>query len=161
MNNRKAFLLYLAMVGLPLLAVVGVLRLGASATAPPSISGEWHLDGELRANDETPCAFTLSGFRHPSLAISQSGKFLEISLPNANRDLLRGSLTGNEFRAEARPALFGDDVFHLLRISGRIEVDNDGSSLHGVLSMPRRIDCVPVPFRAYRSQDLQSNREPH
>jgi hypothetical protein len=161
MDNRKALLLYFALVGLPLLGVVGVLRLGKSSIAPPSISGEWQLDGELRSNDETPCASTLGGFRRASMTISQSGKFLEVTLPNENRDLLRGSLTGNEFRAEARPALFGDDVFQLLRLSGRIEDEGDGLSLHGVLSMPRRVDCVPVPFRAFRSQNLESNRELH
>lgn len=159
MLSRNVFLLYLALVGLPLLGVLGVLHLGSTITAPASIAGEWQLDGELNANDDTPCAHTLSGFHQASVTISQSGKFLEITLPNVTRDRLRGSLSGDKLLAEARPALFGDDVFHLLRISGRIGEEDGRPTIHGLLAMPRRIDCVPVPFRAYRAPDTARNRE--
>lgn len=161
MSKGKSVLIYLLLVGGPFLGVIGVLRLGDSLQAPPSIAGDWELDARLDANANTPCSASLGGFQRNFFTISQSGKFVEVQLPNSGRDLLRGALADDEIRVEAAPALFGDDVFQLLRISGRISQDNGVLTMHGVLSMPRRIDCVPIPFLARRVHAPVSRKAAH
>jgi hypothetical protein len=148
MKNRAVLGNYLALVGLPFLAVLGLLQLGDSLTAQPSVAGRWVLDADLNANRDTPCAVSLAGFQDNAVTITQSGKYLELSLPNRSRDRLRGTIDSPRILAEARPALFGDDVFDLIRVSGRFVREGDRLVLHGLLSMPRRIECSPVPFRA-------------
>lgn len=158
-TGQNVFVLYLVMVGLPFLGVLAVLELGSSVEAPVRVAGEWQIDGELESNLDTPCAPLLSRFYAPVISISQSGKFLEIALPNRSRDRLLGSFADDRLLAEARPALFGDDVFDLVRISGRLAEEEGKLIIHGVLAMPRRIDCIPVPFRAQRTETGAGGRE--
>jgi len=148
MWNRSVWAHYAVLVGLPFLGVLGLLQVGDTLTAQPSIAGTWALDATFDANQNTPCAVSLSGFADSSIEITQSGRFLEITLPNLSRDRLRGTLEFPSLLAEVKPALFGDDVFGLIRVSGRLEREGQQLVLHGLLSMPRRIECFPVPFRA-------------
>lgn len=161
MNNRAVLGHYLVLVGLPLLAVLGLLHFGESLTAQPSVAGRWMLDANFDGNRETPCAISLSGFKNNAIEITQSGKYLELSLPNRFGEVLRGTIDTPRILAEARPALFGDDVFDLLRVSGKLVEEGDRVVLHGLLSMPRRIECSPVPFRATRSEAGSLPRSNH
>lgn len=158
MFNRRVVLDYLVLVGLPFLGIAGVLHLGEGAASQPAVAGLWHLDADLNANKDTPCATRLARFQKPDMLISQSGLFLEISLYNAPGDHLVGRLEGSRFSAEAKPSLFGGDVFDLLRISGNLSDLERKKVLRGWISMPRRIECVPVPFLARLSGQSGSRR---
>jgi len=149
MSALRAALHYLILVGIPFLGVLAVMKIGSGLTPPPSIRGKWVLDAELHANQKTACSERLSGFREPNITISQSGTFLDVSLPNPRKDVLAGQLLGSaSFIAEAPPALFGEDVFGLLRVTGAIATEGGSRVIRGIIAMPRRVDCVPVPYVA-------------
>jgi hypothetical protein len=139
---------YTVLVGLPFLGVLGILKSGKSLSAPPSIDGTWSLEARLDENEDTPCAEHLASFREPLLRIRQSGVFVEVSLFNGPGDRLHGRFDDGRLVAEAKPALFGDDVFDLLRVNGTLTEENGQRILRGVIEMPRRIDCAPVPYIA-------------
>lgn len=155
---KRRILDYLVLVGLPFLGIAGVLHLGEKATSPPAVAGLWQLEADLKANAGTPCANRLSHFQKPDMLIAQSGVFLEISLHNERTDHLIGRLEGTSFSAEAKPSLFGGDIFDLLRISGSLSDVEGQKVLRGWISMPRQIECVPVPFLARLSGSSASRR---
>ena len=41
----KSILLYIVLVGLPVAAVLAVLRMGDTVEAPPAVGGEWRVEG--------------------------------------------------------------------------------------------------------------------
>jgi hypothetical protein len=83
----KSVLTYLAMVGIPVAGLLGILDYGAELTAPPAITGGWQVEGSL-----TSCLLA-----QPSeLAFQQSGRFLQVSLGAASGD---ARLDGDELRA--------------------------------------------------------------
>ena len=153
MGTAHLFFSYAILVGLPFLGVMAVLNLGSRISPTPSIEGKWRLDAELDSNVDTPCADRLSGFVDPVISISQSGVFLDVRLPNISNDQLFGRLEANHFVAEAPPALFGGDVFGLLRVTATLSGARGHQVMHGVIAMPRQIDCVPVPFVAQQVSD--------
>ncbi|MDX2270201.1 MAG: hypothetical protein NW208_19020 [Bryobacter sp.] len=148
MTTLRAILHYAVLVGLPILGVIMAMQIGMNLVPPPTIKGRWKLNADLEANSKNACAISLAGFSEKVLTITQSGVFLEVHLPNAQRDVLGGRLNGDSFLAEAHPALFGDDVFGLLRASGSLEGVGDKRIIRGLIAMPRRVDCIPVPFIA-------------
>ena len=148
MLTPRLLLQYAVLGGVPLAGVLAVMHAGSQLTPPESIQGVWHFEADLVSNTGTPCADRLTGFREPTIKISQSGVFLEVELPTKANDRLSGRLEHGRVLAEAAPALFGADVFDLLRLSGSISSEQGKKVMRGVLAMPRRIDCVPVPFVA-------------
>ncbi len=159
MSVLRAVLHYGILVGLPFLGVLAVMNIGTNITPPASIQGKWVLDANLAANRQTECSNRLSRFVENSLTIAQSGVFLEVSLPNPPKDILAGRLDEMTFLAEAPPPLFGDDIFGLLRITGTLAIEGQTRVMRGVIAMPRRVDCVPVPFVAKLSSDMGKEQE--
>ncbi len=153
MTVLRAFLHYAVLVGLPFIGVLLVMHFGAQLTPPPSIQGKWMLNADLRANDGTACAEQLAGFEEQAMRINQSGAFLEVRLPNRRGDTLAGKLSGASFHAEAQPALFGDHIFGMLRVTGTLDGQGKEIVMRGLIAMPRRVDCIPVPFVARLAPD--------
>lgn len=150
MSTKRVAALYLALVGIPAVGVLGALKAGGGISAPASIQGSWFLHADLNANAATPCATRLSGFTTPELIVSQSGVFLEIQLPTQRRERLSGRFEDLHLAAEAPPDLFGGDVFDLLRLTAVLGEEHGEPVLRGVVGMPRRIECSPMPFTAMR-----------
>jgi hypothetical protein len=151
MLNRRLILDYAALVGVPFLGLLGVLHVGDRVPAPLSLEGKWSLEADLGANRSSPCSTRLGNFREPAIQISQSGMFVEITLPNTLGDRLAGRFEHGEVIAEAEPALFGGDVFDVLRVSAKFCAGGGEPELRGVLAMPRHIECAPMPFIARRA----------
>lgn len=80
---------YLLLVGIPMLGMSAVLRLGRNLRAPASFGGKW----SVSVSPATSC-------NQDSLAmiIEQSGPVLRITTPEGGR--LVGQVTDNEFTAE-------------------------------------------------------------
>ena len=83
----KTAALYLALVVVPVLGVVGVLRVGGLLEAPPAVGGAW------RVTEGALCAVPGRTF-----AVGQSGAFLHLRLPG--RSDLPARLVGDHFEAE-------------------------------------------------------------
>jgi hypothetical protein len=86
----KLLISYLLLVGVPILGVFGLLRIGANLAAPVAVAGEWVLT-------EAPSSVCMSGLvwdQPPRMAIAQSGRLLVVSLSDANHSVLTGKLEG-------------------------------------------------------------------
>jgi hypothetical protein len=99
---NKLFISYLLLVGIPILGVFGLLRLGANLAAPVAVAGEWLLA-------EAPysgCMSDLVWEQPPKMAIAQSGRLLVVSLNDANHSVLTGKLDGLAISAESGSRLW-------------------------------------------------------
>jgi hypothetical protein len=72
---------YVALVGLPLLVLLGVLNVGKNLTTSPSIAGNWVVEFD----QATPTVATFRDLTQPVLMIAQSGPNLTITLNNARK----------------------------------------------------------------------------
>lgn len=75
--GRNLVTAYICLVGFPLLAVVEMLDLGHDLQAPPDIAGSWKMEAQAGALQPACPASSAA----PVLQISQSGKYLILSLP--------------------------------------------------------------------------------
>jgi hypothetical protein len=138
----KAILHYLALVGLPILGILGLLQLGSSLQAPASIGGIWLLqpaDAEVQNAD---CAKLFTETAVPTLLISQSGIFLQLTMNTTEKLTLTGRLTGLEVVAEADTAVF----------QATINRESEPDSLTGKLLIP---PCT-LSLTGLRQPELQT-----
>ncbi|HYJ78760.1 MAG TPA: hypothetical protein VEW03_04085 [Longimicrobiaceae bacterium] len=92
----KSLLLYLALVGIPVAALLGILREGRGLDAPHDVAGEWRVEAPPGAGAGGQAE------RAPrTLRISQSGVYLTASVDGGGE--LRGRLRGDTLRV-VRPA---------------------------------------------------------
>jgi len=149
----KAILLYLALVGLPVLGVAGILRLGSRLEAPPDIGGTWRAAFAPAAQLVPPCVEL-----PPDAAafdVAQSGVHVSVTLNDASRTRLDGKLRGMHLwgRAEnlpllgtARTACPGAP----LELAADLVWDGRESHLVGNLWAGGCAACAPVSFQAER-----------
>lgn len=128
----RALLLYVGLVGLPLVGLFGVLRAGVGLEAPPAIAGEWVLEPGAAAT----CAGT------DRIAIEQSGRFL---LVRGAAPATEARLDGGRLAATLR-APEGPCAGVLLALEGAF---SDGV-LEGRLSNAACPPCASTPLRARR-----------
>src|SRR6266852_1824878 len=96
-TNRNFVIAYILLVGLPLLALAGVLKSGRSLNAPFSVDGAWKLDAGAAHASAAPCTDFLSSVSNSPLSISQSGTSLVINLRG---NTTTGILPGNTIMAQ-------------------------------------------------------------
>ena len=119
----KNVALYILAVGLPILAIFGLLYLGEDLEAPMSVGGTWAIESS------GACDFAPIAKASPALEISQSGPRLEIELGDAGRTVLHGDLEGARVTAESDPAR--------VRLAGDVEKGAGGERdrLRGALEV--------------------------
>jgi hypothetical protein len=87
----KSILTYLLLIGIPLAGLLWILDYGARLSAPPSIAGEWRIEGSLTGClDAQPSA----------LALQQSGRFVRVVLGEASGE---ARLDGDELHGSVVP----------------------------------------------------------
>ena len=100
----RSILLYLALVGLPVVGVLGILHLGQRLTAPVSVGGAWIVEIAPGSATDPSCADPPIRSNRPVLTISQSGPRLALILNNGGRTNLTGEIRGVTITAgEPRP----------------------------------------------------------
>src|SRR5262249_17892730 len=72
-SKAKLIISYVCLVGMPLLALLGILRAGQSLYAPPSLGGSWYLEADLGNLANGPCRDLLGRVTQPFMTICQSG----------------------------------------------------------------------------------------
>lgn len=143
----RSILLYLAMVGLPLLGLLAILEAGERIVPPRSIGGAWRLEEPLDPA-ALPCGETGRAGGTAELRVSQSGPRAEVGLghplPRVIPVTLRGdTLAGAAaFPPHARCSAAGV-VFR-----ARLEPDRD--RMRGTLSWTGCAACPSVGFVAER-----------
>jgi hypothetical protein len=143
---NKLFISYLLLVGVPILGVLGLLRLGANLAAPVAVAGDWLLV-------EAPYSSCMNGlvWDQPSkMAIAQSGRLLVVSLSDANHSVLTGKLDGLAITAESDRGL---------RLSAAVDKNEDPYRMEVELTVS---DCSePVQWSATRFPVAQNQPASH
>jgi hypothetical protein len=89
----RAVVVYIALVGLPVVALVGVLRVGSGLDAPPPIGGAW-------VTDASPELLECTGFEQGSaVTIEQSGAHVRVHAGPSYGD---GRMEGGRTRVALR-----------------------------------------------------------
>ena len=90
----KAFLLYIGLVGIPIISVLFFVRIGENTlSAPASIHGVWDLEAILETGDAGMECSGMVFDGEPILTISQSGIYIEASFNDREKLTLSGTLT--------------------------------------------------------------------
>jgi hypothetical protein len=151
-SNRKFVVAYIFLVGIPLLALVGVLKAGRHLTSPYAVDGSWKL--ELSATPAaSPCSNTLSSISEPAVNVSQSGAALVLSL---NGRTANGTLEGKSMRAEFSGADGASGCSgQALMLAATLDPNTLPRTLTGTLSFKGCPSCS-VDFRAVRQPPAPS-----
>lgn len=132
---------YIFLVGLPVLGVLLVLRLGQNLTPPMSVGGVWQIEVAAQAE----CAAGWQGLEELTLTISQSGPNLVLTLDTNPRTTLAGVITEAQVVADTTRAPADGSILHLEAVLDR---QPDPDHLSGSLTVS---DCsTALSFMATR-----------
>jgi hypothetical protein len=135
----RAVLLYLFLVGLPVLGLLGMLHVGQRLEAPPVLSGTWRIE------QGGTCGLQVG----ETFEVEQSGQFLVLGLPG--RPPFEGRIRGGVLRAQggarssATPGCAGDAVDLRLRGDGPRP-----ARLQGIGGVTACAECPPRPIEVLR-----------
>jgi hypothetical protein len=133
----KTVLLYLGLVGLPLLGVLGILQVGRGLTAPPAFGGTWRL---AAAASEDGCTLPAA-----PLHVAQSGWRAQVAL---GATAVQADVDGRALRTREAVAAHGGPCR-----GWHVEAEGQGAPVPDALVgrlVPEGCACAPVPFRALR-----------
>jgi hypothetical protein len=156
MLSKNLVASYVALVGIPILALIGILDAGHDLRAPVSVSGAWDLQADWGPLTSAPCAVLWADSSEQRvLEVSQSGKYLTLSI-----DPLTGSGTieNGRLTAEAlRP------MKPVSCQSGENSVNFKASfessdAMNGSLRVNGCASCSGIPFRAVRRKETKAER---
>jgi hypothetical protein len=143
--------LYLAFVGLPMVGVVAVLKLGEQLRAPPPVKGRWSMEIQGHIRPALECQAAQSGKERSLLEIQQSGSQLGLVVAAAGAGepvAFRGEIDGKEVKARASmPEGAGPNAPDEAFLSAGLETSQP-ERLVGQLELPECPSPVQVPFRA-------------
>src|SRR5262245_447819 len=139
----RSVLLYLSLVGLPIVGMVGAIHLGQGLTAPASVGGVWRVELSGPAGDIQRCNDAL--ISEPlALHINQSGRRVAISVGNEKKMAAVGELRESTFTA----------VGDRLEVKADLHREGDRRRLQGFISLracgkPAEIEfqATPAPKR--------------
>jgi len=101
----RASLQYSALVGIFLLGVLGILRLGSRLQAPASVEGHWTLHFSTLPNQpDLVCTPAWLGTNSTELVISQSGRELALTWNAPSPITFKGELSGFTIHAASKDA---------------------------------------------------------
>jgi hypothetical protein len=156
MWKRKILSAYIFLVGLPLLALMGILRAGAQLTPPKAIRGTWLVDADF-SSPSAHCAALWTDPRHAFLTITQSGRDVTVTFNGPGKIVLFGTLRGSALLAT--PLSLGPDVGppssgcedpRLLRFLANVQGQGEQQALAGMLTWGEGAGSPQLPFRALR-----------
>lgn len=138
-------LLYLLLIGMPVLGILGLLRLGRDLTPPLSVRGSWVAQLDRRALGEMRCDEAL-GCDQTILTISQSGTHLLITLNDKRATTFDGQIQEAAVIAEARSPL----ATAAIHLQAEVDRQTDPQRLQGVFILQGSPSSIQVPFVATR-----------
>lgn len=97
----KLLITYMALVGLPVLGVLGVLHVGRGLTSPVSVSGSWNVEVGPQPRGYCSCEDLLRQSQPLVLTISQSGPHLFLSFNNNKNIQLEGAIESTSVNASS------------------------------------------------------------
>jgi hypothetical protein len=138
---------YVFLVGLPVLGVLLILRLGQNLTPPVSVGGSWQIEPATQITGEAGCSTVWESLEQLTLTISQSGPNFVLTVDTNPPVSLAGVITDTFLTATADQTgdQFSAPVTHLeATLDRQVEPDR----LSGSLSVS---GCsTTLPFTALR-----------
>jgi hypothetical protein len=147
----RAILTYLGLVGVPFVALLGILRLGEQVHPARAAHGQYAVTFDSSGTGR--CIFDLMQGGQQRLTVAQSGPRLELEW---GRLSMTGFVVGDSLRAHAelregtetsRASCLTADT---LTLAAAIEKTQQAVRLSGEFLLPGCATCKPVPFRAER-----------
>jgi hypothetical protein len=160
-NRTRIIVAYILLVGVPLLALVGILRAGSRMTPAPALRGKWIVETDFSRWRDLPCEAVLKSAPQPFFTIGQSGKDLTITLNNPEKTVLFGRIRGFDLRAASTVAQINYDSVpaascpdpRSLRFAAHIDGSGKERSLKGTISVESCTECAPLSFSAIRQPE--------
>ncbi len=146
-TSRNFVVAYIILVGLPLLALAGVLRSGRHLSAPLSVDGTWKIEAETSKLANHPCGAVSSLLDSP-LLISQSGRSVELSF--TGKPAAAGSLADKNLTSLISIGSDSGCGNGYVTLAAVVDPKSEPRSLAGQLSFPGCQSCSPIAFRAVR-----------
>ncbi|MGO8735548.1 MAG: hypothetical protein ACLQVM_22445 [Terriglobia bacterium] len=160
MGKRKLVTDYIIFVGVPLLALVGILRAGKHLTAPVAVHGTWSVQADFHPWQGVPCGALLINSQPLLLGIDQSGSNLTLTLNDPAKTALPATIDGFSLsttfsagRGGTAPAPRPDAGClgsQPLRIQATVNQHEKQRSLAGTFNLDGCASCPPVAFSAAR-----------
>jgi hypothetical protein len=153
----RPVLWYLTFVGVPFLALLGILRVGERLTPPRAVHGQYAVTFDSSGSGR--CVYDMLRDGEQRLNVSQSGPRLELSSGDL---LLDGSIEVDNIQAAAplgdgaKPGSGSCLTADTLIVAAVLERTTEATQLSGQFRMPGCATCAPVPFRAVRLPDQRS-----
>ncbi len=147
----KTALLYVTLVGVPLLGLTGILYLGQRLVPPPGVGGTWAFTVGEHEQARAPCARMEAPEDGLELVLSQSGPRLVGRFNDAAQTRLSGRLHAAGIRGRVRGA-DGCAGNALVQLEAELREEADGLHLVGRLTDPG-CACAPVAFVAVRKPE--------
>ena len=153
----RSVLLYLFLVGVPVLAVSAVLRAGQRLRAPLFVEGTWRVERGSSTSAESPCADALINADR-TLTISQSGSHLLLTLNDETGTTLAGeirdaTITAGTDLLPSQSPVDGRGARVSIQVHATVERGSDADRLQGFLSSYACPTSTPVAFSARRVGD--------
>lgn len=137
----KAVLHYLVLVGIPILGVLGLLRIGSDLKPPVSVGGEWQLELTASTLTDAGCASLFAEGIQPVLTVSQSGLHLVLELNTVEKTSFKGRLTELTITTTTKKS-------ETVAFQATVDRQRDPNYLIGAISLP---DCkTPFTLTAFR-----------
>jgi len=154
----RAILLYLSLVGIPVLGVLGLLQVGQGLTPPISVGGIWIAELSPPAVDDPSCGGPLRRAHGLVVTISQSGTHLRLTFNDEQRTTLVGklqdlNLTAEVPRQSAAPAATpANHEVAAIQVQARVERQTEIVRLSGGLTLNACSRGATIPFTATRQR---------
>jgi len=153
--NKNFVIAYVVLVALPLLGLAGVLRSGRGLVAPISVDGVWKFGVNSENLSDGRCGKSLASLQDSLVSISQSGKYLVLSLKNGPPAAGSGVIEGTTLNATiplpdtstSEPGCGGDAM---LALSATVASKAESRSMQGTISVNQCPSCSTVSYQAVR-----------
>jgi hypothetical protein len=156
MYKWKIISAYVFFVGMPLLALVGILRAGAHLTPPLAVRGDWFVLADFNSWRRALCEARLTNVLQPLLNITQSGKDIAIKLNDAEKVVMVGTINGTTLVAAHPGALGKIELIPMpsrgcsLRLQAEVRDQGKQRSLTGTFTLDGCASCPSLAFSAIR-----------
>jgi hypothetical protein len=159
----RGLLIYLLLVGAPLIGVLTVLHVGRDIRPVTSVAGAWVIESDFAPLTNTPCAKLVTTIKQPALNITQSGRQLVLRLNTEEKTTFDGEVKGTTLEggrspsgASAEGGLCGGEGGVYLKA----EVKKEGMEalrLSGQLIIAGCKGCSPLVFNAVRQRPMKAD----
>jgi hypothetical protein len=152
----KIILLYVTLVGILLVGLLGILRVGEKLKAPINIAGDWEIYDESAKAIKESCIPLTFQKKEPQFNIEQSGIYLKAIFNDVNHTEMSGRLENNKmvFRRTVKTRIDSVNVCGnelLIELSVKIiQYGDEPDQLSGEWTTPGCNKCGHIKFGAVR-----------